>query len=220
MANINLRDIILDDHWYGYVNPNQSIPEGGFDSTTGGNDVTEGSSEAYPLGTKIAFYTDGTYIAGNTVMTYLKLCCVSGKNDIEDISSGWAICAPSDNTTTNQTSSGDGTTAPYLVTNSAAASDATKSGRLAIACGTMTSVDSTTADTGRLGWFWTGGICPYIDITFFDGQSANAGTEITTDDNVVCGMPVGAVIDTSQITLGLGDATSALECGISQQTDA
>ena len=74
-----------------------------------------------------------------------------------------------------------------------------------------------TTDTGQYGWFWTGGVCPYIDITFFDGQAAGAGTDFSTDDSVLTGDPVFAIVDTSVLHLGGGDG-SQTDIGISMKT--
>ena len=119
----------------------------------------------------------------------------------------------------------DGTAAVFTCTNVGGIDTGykcgTSVGTFAIACGSLSDLDTTTDgnNPGGYGWFWCGGVCPVGDITFFDGQSANAGTEITTDGNVAAGEWIGIVVDTSQLTLGYADL-SMKDCGYSMETDA
>jgi hypothetical protein len=218
MANINLKKIVLDDKWPGVPNLNLGIPTGGFDATA----HTCATSEVYPIGTKIQPYQDFSGPTGPYTMIYLRYYELSGSNNVDDLSSGWGIFQQFCNSTCL---SADGTASVFTCTNVGGIDTGykcgTSHGTIAIACGTLSDLDTTTDgnNPGGYGWFWCGGVCPYEDITFFDGQGSHAGTEITTDGNVAAGEWIGAVIDTSQITLGYADL-SLKDCGYSLETDA
>ena len=210
MANSHLYDLVLEDKWPGVPNPNLGIPLAGFDGTTH-HDVT---AAVYPIGTKIQIYSDATKSPGYSTLIYLDFHCVSGKNSIECISAGWGIVQQFCNSVL-----ADGTRHPFHVTNvggiDTGAKCATNSGIIAFACGSITDADVTTdaGATGHFGWGWCGGVCPYDDITFLNA-------DITTDGNVAGGKLISPIIDTSQITIGLGDTTSGICCGIALSPDA
>ena len=221
MAGINLKQVILEDKWPGVANQNFGIPTDGFDSSSAGQDQT---TAMFPLGTKITAYqsaADASDQPGYYTMIYLNFHGVSGRNDITDISGAQCVVQPFCNSVVS-----DSTDNFYHVTNVGGLATgykcATQVGRIAIACGTVTSDDITTdgGSGGYFGWYWCGGVCPYADITFFDKQSGGAGADLSTDGNVAAGKMIIPIVDTSALIIGLGEASAGIQCGYALKDDA
>jgi len=219
MAGIAARKIVLYDKWPGQPNQNLGIPTGGF-AATEFHDVTDAG---YPVGEKIGIRTDFSSVKGMSTLTYLQYFCMSGENEVTDVSSGYPVFQQACNSTC-----ADGTNAAYTCTNSGNfyASNTgyacgTSIGTIAIPCGSLSyrsaaEVTTDGANTGGYGWFWTGGVCPVGDVTFFDTDELSC---ISTDGNVDEGLPIRAVIDTSVIVLGYAEVSEGI-AGYSLGIDA
>lgn len=222
MVAVNLRNIVLEDKWPGVPNQNLGIPTGGFDATT----WTDATTEGYPIGTKIQAYQDFSGRSGLYTMIYLRSYCGTNAYAVEfaDNSSttGMAIFQQWCNSTCL---SADGTMAVFTCTNTAVPETGylcgTKSGVIAIACGTLSARDVTTDgnNIGNYGWFWCDGICPFVDITMYDELATNLGTDMSTAGGVAAGLPIGVEVDTSVLVFDGGEITQN-RCGVALATDA
>lgn len=221
MAGIPTRKVVLIDKWPGVPNLNLGIPTGGFDSTSGGNDV---SDPAYPVGTKIQIYTDHSSCKGSSVLAYLHYYCFSGENAVEAISTagGHTLFQAACNSTCV---SADGTSNPFACTNSGeidtGAACGTGAGICAVPCGTLSysSTNEVTDDglnSGRYGWFWVGGVAPCGECTIHD--SANFSC-ISTAGGVAVNLPIGVEIDTSVVVWDGAEITDNW-CGYALDTDS
>jgi hypothetical protein len=210
MAGIASRKIVLYDKWPGQPNQNLGIPTGGFAST----ELHDVTNPGYPVGEKISIRTDFSSVKGNSTLTYLQYFCMSGENPVEDLSTGWPVFQQACNSTC-----ADGTNAAYTCTNAGSfyASGTgyacgTAIGTVAIPCGTLSyralaEVTTGGANTGGYGWFWTGGVCPVGDVTFFDTDELSC---ISTDGNVTAGFPIRAVVDTSVLVIGYAEVSEGI----------
>ena len=191
-GELALHKIILNDNWPGEVNPNLGIPTGGWDSTSVPVAVRSACVcvAAYPPGTKIRAYSDGSKAYGTYTMCYLRF--VEGSDfaqDIGDVSDSLALVARSAQDQTDAQalidgSNGDCTVSQWWnVTNDFSASEATQDSLAAVATAAFS--------TGEYGWYWVGGVCPYKDVTMFDDSAtADSGAELQGEGNIVAGSPL------------------------------
>jgi len=207
MAGIAARKIVLYDKWPGQPNQNLGIPTGGFAST----EVHDVTNPAYPVGEKISIRTDFSSVKGNSTLTYLQYFCMSGENAVEEVSSGFPLFQQACNSTCV-----DGSSSAYTCTNAAGLDTGyqcgTAVGTMAIPCGTLSyrsaaEVTTAQANTGGYGFFWTGGVCPVGDVTFFDTDELSC---ISTDGNVAAGIPIRAVIDNSVFVIGYAEVSEGM----------
>lgn len=213
MANLSLRRVMLYDKWPGIPNLNAGIPTGGFDATSGHSCVT---APVYPPMTKIQAYqrgSDASDCQGPYTMIYLAFNEMSGVNPIACGSTGTVVCGHIDSTAwTSIGHWGDGSAAPYTVTNNSACMDATSHGQIAIGVQKSGAADSdTTATTYRWQWFWCGGVCPFTDMTQLDHDMT---CTVTAHNHVQ------PVVDTSALVLGVGDASFESICGLATTVSA
>lgn len=238
MAVVSIGDLQLIDQWPGHVNPNLGIPTNGWDSTTD-NFVTTAADTpppSYPIGTKIEAYTDNSNNPGYYTMAYLAYHCISsaiGLIEADDMSIGKCYCFHYDasDAVAYASQGADTSIVPYYVVagieshaTTAAVTDATKGGCLAIPCLSKSAGESTAAYVSgfgdSFGWFWVGGVCPVSDVTLFKGEADTTfvGFDLTTDAHVIsapfvvefttdsgileyAGMSIG--LDTTHVETGL-----------------
>lgn len=211
MATLSLREIILDDNWPGFPDPNCGVPVDGFDATTGHSCVT---SPTYAPMTKIQVYQkDASGCTGYYTMIYLAFNEMSGAFPIACGSEGHAVCAHGDSTAWKDIGlSGDASNAPYYVMNVCATTEVTSSGKIALGCQKSGAADSdTTATTVRWQWFWCEGVCPAFDITQLDFDITCTATAWNR---------VMPVVDTSVLVIGVGDASFEGLCGLAKKVSA
>jgi hypothetical protein len=189
MATLKMRNLVLLDKWPGVPNMNLGMPANGWDNTKD-NFVTTAVTDqpAYPLGTKIAAYTDNTNCPGWYTMMYLQYHCYSSLLCISrDFSDGKFWCSATKEYSTAQIA--DTTTGiPYYVVTSCVSgttSCVTFGTPVAVPCATLGG-DGTTAvanDYGdAYGWFWVGGVCPCKDATLMDICTGTmVGVDMTVD---------------------------------------
>ena len=153
MANSTIDDakIVLYDKWPGEVNPNLSIPTGGFTGSSHHNVATA----AYPVGTKIQVY-DSTN-KGYSTFIYLQF--------IQGTAGTLAAKDPVAMDTSEQATSATGATW-YKVCSDGG--EALVLGPVAVAISTMT--------TAYYGWFWCGGVCPVDSVSGLGGNYVTDGS--------------------------------------------
>jgi hypothetical protein len=195
MATIHLKNVILYDRWPGVPNPNLGVPTDGFDATIGHSCVT---APAYPPGTKIqGWQEDASRSSGPYTMIYLNFHEVSGQNP-PDMSHNYGFVTQAEFSGSGIAADGGGdvSCSPWNVANVPNVANFEISTKFpkAVACSTKISSD-TTAGSGQWGWFWCGGLCPWVDCPALD-------CEVTTDGAVSLKQQFMWVEDTSVITLG------------------
>jgi len=216
MAVTNIREIVLYDNWPGCPNPTLSRPNDGWDGT-----ITAClSAPAYEPGTKIMFQSDSTYTPGMVTMCYMRYIegsdTASDDGDAGDLSDHEAVCCHVNSSGSDglDAAAADATERQWWnVSHDTTNTDATLAGgvgAVAVACGEMS--------TGEYGWFWVGGVCPYLDVTKFDNLTTGAGTDVLTV-SVAIGKLIGTVDASGNITFGLYDG-SRHPCGFSMASEA
>jgi len=195
-AQMHLSSLVLNDRWPGAVNPNQSIPTGGWDNTTDNFTTTSANQVTrYPVGTKIMAYTDNTYCAGYYTMMYLMFHSDGSDTATSDISADFSdgnmYCAHSDSSDAEKANTDFSVTPYYVVTRcfsaggGVQASDITSGAPLAIPCATL-NCDGTGVQIAGYGdcyaWFWVGGVCPCADATLMQGTAGSlAGADVSVE---------------------------------------
>ena len=188
MAGVQLSNVILHDRWPGVPVQGLGIPTDGWDNTHDNFKTTSaGDRPAYPLGTKIAAYSDNSWAPGWYTMMYLMYHSyeAGALYDVSnDFSDGQFWCTHADGSTAqNYATIADNSTIPYYVVSKCitkTAGDLSLIGAVAVPCCTLSSDGTGVYVAGygdSYGWFWVGGVCPAKDITIFDEDSAgNAST--------------------------------------------
>ncbi|MHC4603988.1 MAG: hypothetical protein ACYS6W_11740 [Planctomycetota bacterium] len=209
MANLSMRRIVLYDNWPGSPDPNLGIPDDGFEATAAGHSCV--TKPIYPPMTKIQAFQygdDASACQGPYTMIYLAFHEMSGANALQAASpctGAQPICAHIDATAwTDVGHYSDLSSAPYIVTNCSACMDVTSIGKVAIGCNPGMNTDTTTS-AYKWGWFWCAGVCPHVDITHLDYDMTCTATAWNH---------VQPVVDTSQLVLGVGDASFEGVCGM------
>jgi len=224
MVAVSTRDLVLQDKWPGTPNHNLGIPKGGFDATK----WTDSSTEQFPVGTKIQVYQDFSGVTGYYTMMYSRYYCQSVNNGtpigVEKADLSLLGMAVFGHMCSSTCLSADGTSNAFTVSNlatlGAGIHDATVTGQMGIACGTLSYRDVTTDgdNHGGYGFFWIDGVCP-MDCTMLSGV-AHAGVDMSTGGNVAAGEPIYPQADTSVLELdGAADLSNNV-CGYSFATDA
>ena len=213
MANLSLRRIILTDRWPGVPNLNHDVPTGGFDATAGHSCVTAPVYEPMTKIQRMQSGSDASDCQGPYTMIYLAFNEMSGGNPIACGSAGWPMCGHFDSTAyTDIGDLGEGSAAPYVVSNNSACMDATSHGQIAVGIQKSAAADSdSTTSTYRWQWFWCGGVCPFTDITQLDFDQT---CSVTAHNHVQ------PVVDTSQLVFGVGDASFEGICGLATTVSA
>ena len=151
----------LIDNWPGSPLPGASIPQDGFLGATHHNVA----SPAFPIGTKIQVYCDGSVgKAGYATLMYLKV----GTQNADSVIAAKSVCIQ------------DSATVWSELTNDPDSCIALPTGLVAIALSAMTD--------GYYGWFWVGGVCPEQYVSGLAGNYA-------TDGNVAAGAKLLIQVD-------------------------
>ena len=188
MAGIQLSSVILTDRWPGVPVQGLGIPTDGWANTRDNYKTTSANDRpAYPLGTKIAAYSDNSWAPGWYTMMYLQYHSYESGAlyDVSnDFSDGQFWCTHADGSTAQAYDTiADNSTIPYYVVSkciTTVGSDVSHIGAVAVPCCSMSSDGTACITQGgygdSYGWFWVGGVCPAKDITIFDEDSAGLGS--------------------------------------------
>jgi len=185
MAVVKLASLILTDRTPGVPDPHLGIPTDGWDGTTH-SEVT--ASPVYPLGTKIAAYSDATSQPGWYTMIYGGFASLCAAADISgEFSDGMQWCGHCDLTQDAADATyeipvdcRDGShtiAACFAKCYTDGANDISRGGPVVLPCATLAGY--------QYGWFWCGGVCPVDDVTLFRGSAdSELGADMTTDGNI------------------------------------
>jgi hypothetical protein len=226
MAHNTIRTtaLTLVDNWPGEVLQDRGIPTDGWDNTIDNFKTTEaGQLPSYPIGTKIAQYSDASYAKGLYTMAYLMYHTFEDSDiSVGDYTNNVGICTHYDASQAEKYVVDTSTVPYYVVSNDVTDTDAGKlltsfvgpGIRVAFPCATLDSDGSSAYTNGygdSYGWFWVGGVCPVKDCTIFDDETgAGNGAEIGCG-SMVNGGAVLAGVSTTGIYVEAFDMSSYAE---------